>query len=299
MSRRSSHHGHGQSTLRNATSYIFAFFLSLALLAELLLLIAYVGFFSEKGFVSALDSEYYQYTLDYINEEATYYTMPTGYDPSVIEGVFSLAEVRKDVDLSVTSAFRRNEHEPDDTGEREKLTQNVRQLYANDGREISGEDEEIIASYVDEIMSIYRKAVKMPGLDTIANYRNKLVKVTLIAAIAVGVLAILLAVSIVRSHHYVHRGLRYVAYATGGASLLSMVAPGIMLASGYYKGLGVSPKYFYHFCISVIERLLLLCLGGGAAYLLLTLLLIALVASQRKKIITSHRSSHSHANWGA
>lgn len=297
MSRGSSHHRTRPSNTRNAASLVFGFFLSLILFAEVVALAIGANLILEPGFLSLFDKDYYQYVLTYINDEATYYTMPTGYDPKVLDEVFTYRDVQNDVDGYVKSALHGASYPIDDSNLRERLTSNVEAQYASDGKEIGADDEAAITSYVDVIMDIYARAIRLPGLDAITKIRSRVAIPLYAVIIGLPVVIALLARAIMGLHHRVHRGMRYLAYATGGACLLSIVAPAAILASGFYKGLGVSPQFFYHFCMTVIERLLYVCIAGGIIYLIVTVVLIARVAARRKRLVGHRSSSHHHSGY--
>ena len=289
---RVSRHGRGQhkspSKTRDAVSLVFSFFLSLALLSELLCVIAYASVFSKKGFISVFDGEYYQYVLDEITKQATYFTAPTGIDASVLNDVFKLEEVRKDVGRCVSEAYDGNAYEPHSKQAEERLARNVTASLSGSRVEPGENQEKIVDAYVEDIMEIYRSNIKLPGLDALARVRNKSIQYLIITMGVIASFGVVLAVSILKSHHYVHRGMRYTAYAFGGAALMSILAPAAMRISGFYKGIGLTPRYFYHFGVSFVERVLFLCMIGGIAFLILTLVLIVIINNKRKAIMSKN-----------
>lgn len=281
-----------KSTGRNAVSLIFSFFLSLSLLALTVLLIARFGILSESRFLSTLDDAYYQYTLNYINEQTGYYTLPTGLASSVLDDVFTVSEVRSDVNANVVNAFRHVDSDIDTTHAEERLSANVAQFFSDNGVEASEETQQITDTYVDEIMDIYRTAVRMPGLDAIVKVRDIFMRYFPFALIALLALSVVLIVTLLRLHHFVHRGMRYVAYATGGAALMSFVVPFMLYHSGFYRGLKLTPQFFYHFGVSFIEHVLKTCLLGSLVLLVVTIALIVVINVMRKQAKRHHSSSH-------
>lgn len=279
-----SHHGHGSSSAKISNS-ILSFFLSLLLCVELVLIVGFVCFFWQPGFASIFDDDYYAYVYDYVNKQALYYTLPTGYDESVVDGVFTLSEVHGDVQGYVSASFKGGNYRIDETDERARINQHLSELYRRDGKEFDAEARSYADAYADELMAVYRKGIELPALDAFALVRARLVTVVLIAIVAIALLCVALIASLLSSHHYRHRGMRYVAYATGGAFLLGTVGPAAVYLSGFYKGLNVTPQFFYHFCVSMIERVIFLCLIGSCIYLVLTFVLIARVAKRRSRLV--------------
>lgn len=282
-------HGHGHTGSRQVVSLIFGFFLSLALLAEVLLLVVHVGIFSQASFLSALDDAYYEYALSYINDQATYYTLPTGIGTEVLDGVFGEGELRRDVEGYVNGAFIGVNYDPDLSKIEGKLHDNVIAFFGESGVEVTAETEDIASSYAGEIVDIYRSVAKMPGLDAIASVRSRLVQYTLIGAVVIAVLLVVLVVALVRMHHYAHRALRYVAYALGGAAIMAFAVPFAIWRSGAYLGIGLTPQYFYHFGVSLIEHVLRLCMIGGGVLLVMMLAMIVVVGVLRRKVIERHK----------
>lgn len=282
--------GHSNSKTRNIVSYIFSFFLSISLMLFTVVVVMRIGVFSDGGFTSMLDEEYYAYTLNFINDEAKYYTLPTGIDPSVLEDVFTNAEVHSDVDACITTSFNGVEFEPDTTSARERLTENVKKLFEADGVDTgdSGNSNDIIKAYVDDIMKIYLEAVRMPGMELIVQVYNMFHKYFIFVAAGLLVLIAVLTLVLIKLHHFPHRGLRYVAYATAGAALMSFVIPFVIYMGGAYKNIGLSPEYFYHFGVSLISRVLHLCMLSAAVLLLITFIVILIIRYMRAHLKRHH-----------
>ena len=286
-------HNGSQSKSRtsNIVSYIFSFFLALDLLLIALLFILNSGVFSERSLISALDGKYYSYVQEYVESQANYYTLPTGINPDVLKGVFTLENIQINVNKCFTSAINNTEFKPDFTAERGKLLENVTASFAADGVTIAegNEANAVAESYVNEIMEIYKSALEIPGLSAIARVQDVYSKMFPIAVILLVVLAIALLVVLLRLHHFLHRGMRYVAYATGGAALMITVAPACLQVSGYFNGLNLQPQYFYYFCVSTISRLLRLCLIGGAVFAVMTVVLVVICGVLRGNVQHHHR----------
>lgn len=281
------------SRTRNWVSLVFSFFLALALVAEAALLIVHVGVFSEGGFLSVLDETYYQLVRTYVDDQCYYYTIPTGIKPEVARDLFTVEDVQYDVRQHILGTFAGSEYEPDMSAAEELLTERVNSFFTESGVKLSAETDEICSTYVSEIMDIYRDVVKMPGLGTIANIRNSYMKYSLLGSVVVGLAIIILTVTIQRLHHFPHRGMRYLAYATGGAALMCFVVPSYMYLSGVYLGLNFTPQYFYHFGTSLVAHVLKLCMFAGLGLLVVTVVLILVIASLRGRS-ASHGGHHRH-----
>lgn len=282
----------GRSRTRDTVSIVFSFFLALSLVGITVPSAVRFGLVTEGGILSIVDETYCGYVLDYVEKEATYYTMHTGIDPKVLEGVFTTDEIQANVHTYVSGALGGYNFEPDVDAPRERLTQNVRDLFASDGVDLAEntDAEEVVQTYVDEIIGFYASTMKPTGTDAIVKVYSLYRRYYPIAMVALVALATLLTTLLVRLHHFLHRSLRFVAYATGGAALMGFVVPFVLFASGYFKGLSVTPQYFYYFCVSLIERVLALCMTGSAVLLVLTVVLAIVIARMRKSAVRRHRS---------
>lgn len=287
-------HRHRKGHTRDGVSYVFSFFLSLVLMALVLLVALNGGAFSERSIISVLDDAYYGYTLDFIETETKNYTLPTGIDPAVLDDVFNLDRIQVNVNRYLTSVYEgTSKFEPDTKEERDRLTANVTNVFARDGVDVveGNEASEITKAYVDEIMEIYTGAIKLPGMDVYARVQNVFSQVFPVVLIVLIMLAAVLIIIITQLHHFVHRALRYIAYATGGATLMCFVVPFAIYALRMYKGLNVSPQYFYHFCVSLISHLLRLCMMGSLVLLVTTIGLVVICSVMRERVNSGrHRS---------
>lgn len=271
-------------------SLIFSFFLSICITLVVVLGTARLGLFSLQGFLAIFDDTYFESVLTYTNERITAYTYPTGIDPHVVDDVVTREDVERDVTGMVRAAFEGAEYEPDLSEIESRLTANVLTFLVEGNAEVSGKSGEIVTTYVDEIKDIYLDVVRLPALDSIAKVRSTYVgSLTIALAISLA-LAVVLTIGIRGLHHFLHRSLRFVAYATGGASLMCLVGPLIVYLSKAYEGLILKPHYLYHFGITAITRTLVTVIVCGAVLAAVTFLLTVAIRRMRDAVI--HRHSH-------
>ena len=271
-----------KSFLRNLVSLIFSFFLSLVLVGISLLTIVQLGVLRESSILSVLDKEYYKACLKTIEDEAYYYTLPTGIDGSVLTDVFTHDELKYDVDMSLREAFAGKEYEPDTTLQAARLRENTHRYLQESNAQLTDDADEIVDAYVDEIMEIYRTYAVMPGLEYLIKAKEAAGNYLLIGIAVLTVFALLLIIAIIKLHEYKHRSFRYLAYAFGGAALMCSAAPGLVYFTDKYKGLNLAPEYFYRFVLSIVEQLLKTCLFAGVIWLIAMVLTIVMVVMMRR-----------------
>lgn len=273
----------------NIGSIVLAFFLCLTLFLDTLVVITRLGFLSSKGVSSMLNDSFYSSMLGYIEDQATYYTMPTGIDTGVVKNVVTDGDIKRDVAGHINAAFNGVTYTPKIDGISERLRKNINDRFKVDGVDTNtSEVKDIVNSYVGEILNIYTETVKVPGLDALAKVYKIMSKYSLIAILALSVFALVLVVVIVKSHHFPHRGMRHVDYALGGTGLMLLVGPAIIYLTHAYEGLNVSPEYFYLMCISFVDFFLRACMVAGAVFIVLAILLVFVIKHKRNHLKVRH-----------
>lgn len=262
---------------RKIISYTFSFILSLFLLLGTVCVVALTCLFSEGFFFSVINDDYYAAVLSDVITEAEDYTIPAEFDVSVLDGVFTVADVKHDVNGHVTAAFRGYSYTPDMETENNKLYANVAAYIAESGVKVEGDADTVIAAYIVEIDKIYLERVRLPGINLIKVAREKIKGVVTFALIVLFALSLILIVVLLKLYRYPHKGLRYVSYAAGGCTLMSFVLPFILYLSKVYAHVQVSPEYFYHFVTNYLRQILFSFMQAALIWLVLNIVCIVFI----------------------
>lgn len=273
------------SKYRKVIAYLLSFILSLLLLLSTLCLVAYFRVMSERHIINTLGDEYYEGVLKTAVASAEDITMPTGIDVSVIDGVFDIDGVKRDVNGYISAAFAGETYTPDTEASDNRLYKNVSEFLDSHDVTLVNEKKETIDAYIKEINAEYALHTKLPGLGIISKYRTKYLKIVTIAFFVLLGLSVIITAIIIRMYRHPHRGMRFIAYATGGTALMALAAPLYLLIGGRYKGLNLSPEHFYNFAIRLITRLLVSCVIAAVIWLLITAALAFAIQMMRKKLI--------------
>jgi hypothetical protein len=276
---------------------VLAFFLAIALFLEAALAVLNFGVLSKWGFRSACDDEFYGYLTRYVNEQAYYYTLPTGIDPEVLEDVFVQDNIQSSFESNLSSLLDGASNTLNVAKPATTLRENTIAFLEAHKAGLSEDVDTIADAYVEQIMEVYRTSARLPGLQTLAGYRAKAMRISLVAALVLAVCACVLIASIMGLHHFPHRALRHVAHALGGTALMCMIAPGALLAWKPYRGLAVVPQFFYHFCLRVIERGLMGMICAGLVLLAANVVLVFVIANMRAHAKISHVHAHRSSGW--
>ena len=211
------------------------------------------------------------------------YTMPTGVDVSVLEGVFTEYTIREDVKNYVIHTFDDNSFEVDTTDIHNVLKANVDAFLREQGIDPATETK-AVEDYVEEICNIYRDRIKLPGINYLPRFSKLLRSYTLYVVIGAALFALINLFLCVKLHSYLHRGLRYVVYSFSGAALMTFAAPFVAYMNGFYKNLQISPNYFNHFIVTYIESVFGQMFIWAGAFLVLSIISLLVVAAMRKNV---------------
>lgn len=271
---------------RKFVSIIFSFLLAVVLTVIGLILVAQAAV-REFSVNQVFNAEFMQAARNYIEETVSDYTLPTGIDLEVVDELFTEEKVKEDIRQAVSAAFSGTEFSPDLSGLRGELVRRVTELFLNSG--MTGEDtSEIIETYADEIMDIYKDAFDVPGLSALTEMSRRYGTYLWIALIIAVIFALALIVICLRLHHWPHRGLRYVAYAAGGACLMTLAAPLALYITRLYEKLQITPQYVYICFMNYIRYILILLFVIAAFWLIVTIILAIAVGILRKKAVRRH-----------
>lgn len=255
---------------RTVISYLFSFILSMFLLLMTVCLASLNILFSEGFFCRVIGDEYYQSVLSEIVTQAEDYTLPVGFDVSVLDGVFTIDDVRHDVNGHITAAYRGYQYTPDMETENNRLYANISASLEEDHVDMEGDVKDIIDAYVKDIDGIYLGEVPMPGIALIKAAREKVKGIVSTAAIVLFVLSLALSVVLVKLYKYPHHGLQYVTYAAGGCTLMSFGVPFYLWMTRVYARVFVTPEYFYVFVSEYLKQVLESFMRISLLWLLIT-----------------------------
>ena len=278
---------------RQFVSILFSFLLSILLVLLSILVILRIAASESSIQKIANDKTYHGIILGDIQNSAHDYTLPTGIDPAVLEDVFEETEVSRDVKIAISNAFAGIVDTEPDTSELEKrIKAKVTEFYENDSEQLVNVDmDSVVQAYARDIAEIYTNGVKIIGIEYVYKASTFLSRYAPVAIMLVALLCGVLAMMCVRMHHYPHRGLRYVAYATGSAALSVFAGPFALYVSRIYTKLNISYHSLYYIVTAFISHVLFLFFFAAAALVLLTVLVIILIGVRRKQVIKAENDN--------
>ena len=265
-------------------SVLFSFLLSLLLVLTSLLIITRIAV-SKTAIENLVKSEdFYNILLTNIEDQARDYTIPTGIDTSVPTGVFSIDDISFDIYNYVECAFLGSPYEPNILPLQKRIKAKATDFYANNV-EMTEEILDVIEAYSDDICELYSTNINITGLNYICDFCSvfsRLFPLFMFFAIAGIFFLIRLCIKL---QNFPHRGLRYVAYASGGASLILFVGPFVLFISKIYTRININNYPLYFLVTSFVKNTLML-LFIAAAVLTVTVFVLLFVISKKKLQLT-------------
>ena len=268
-------------------SLLFSFLLSLLLVLLSVLVILRITISETSLQKIANDKTYHEIIMEDIQNSAHDYTLPTGIDPAVLDGVFDETEITRDVRLALSNAFAGiAEAEPDTTALKNRIKAKATAFYDQSDEDLADVDlEAVVDAYANDIAEIYTNGVKIVGVEYVAKLSSFFTRYSPVAMLLVLLLCGVLVMMCIRLHYYQHRGLRFVAYATGAAALSVFAAPCALYVSKVYYRINIAAHSLYYVITAYISHILVMFFFAAAVLLVLTAVLIVLISVKRKKVI--------------
>ena len=293
--------------LRTILSFLFSFLTALSLLILSVTCVVRIVF-SEGYTKSCLAPEFFSGLEEKLIEEAKDYTIPTGLDTSVVDGVFDLSTIKADVEANIDNTFKIRQFNVNTEKQEGVLRANVMNFLESEGvatvpvnpeesekeldeesvkeyNEAVIETENAVNEYVNEIMDMYSKKIKISALDYLVKLGNdyqKYFPFLMIISVLFGLFNGFLCVKV---HKLPHRGLRYLVYAFGGGFIMTFTAPFVLFVNGFYNRLNITPEYFKLFIVTYVKGAIEMLMAVSGIWLLVAIALLPLIYFLRKKYL--------------
>lgn len=272
------------NTSKNVISVVISFVLSIVGAMLGCLLAVYFGFFNTNHIITSFNKvDYYSRVTKNFEEKAWEITMPLGLPKEVLDGVADINKVSRDVKGDLSAGLDQSDYTVNTADLKETLAANVREHFQKENMELDENQEQVLTEYQTAIEAEYISNVGIP-LIRYFGYAKSLYTKVMAAGIPVCIFLIVSAITLlVKLRQWKHRGVRYVSYGTLGSMLMTGGIPLVLLVTGAYKKLQMSPDYFYDFIMQYIKGGLSMFLYIALTWGLISLMLIYLVGKLMKK----------------
>ncbi len=270
--------------IQKAISLILSFLLMIFIFLFVVSMILKMGTFNQNTITKCMTKcDYYNYLADYINDEISSYTIPTGLPEEVLEDAVRSSDTKHDADNYIENIYNGKTFEADTKHLTDTINSNI-QTYIDENKiELSDEQQEYVNEYIESVKDIYIKAVQVPFAEYFAKFYNLINKYFIPVIIVLLILISITALTIIKGQKWIHRAFRNMAYGTCGSALMLIMLPLYMLVTRFYERIDLSPEYFYRFMVQYASDFLLHFIYGGISCLILTIILIIMVNPLKKR----------------
>ena len=188
-----------KNKLRIIFGYLFGFITTLLVLALTILLIAKFTVF-ERSYVNNIleKNNYYTNVYNDIIEDIKDYNMSSGFPDELFDEIFTLDEVRNDINTFIDNAYLGKTTTLDTTAIRERITESIDEYLTSNNVEVTNDTD--LESFKDEIIKIYTNQICLyktvdgfvGHLNKAYNLINKAIIITAVIFIVVLLISIIL-----------------------------------------------------------------------------------------------------------
>lgn len=274
-----------KTIIQSFISATFAFLLTLLFVALFICAGFIVGVFNDRSIIRKInESNYYNKVYETLTEKAEELVQEVGLPPSVLVEVITLDRVYisgKNY-IEQTLAGKKAEGKTDKI--REILTQNIQQYFDNEDIIQTTElntDIEVIISRVEQE---YKQGIEFQFINYITTYQSEFQDLMKIIVPILLVLISILCYFLIRMQKYIHRGIRYIAYAMIASSGITIITSAFLLLTKQYEKVEASPKYYYDFVVSYLNWDMKIFLYLGFLGVILSVLLVSLVGFLKNRV---------------
>lgn len=243
-----------KSLLQGLISVLFAFLLTLLLIAFYLCIGTNFGVFSSKSITKAInESNYYNNVYEdlIISSEET--LLSVGLPTSVITEVITLERVYIGGKNYVEDALQGRTSEVNTDKLHAELKNNINLYLQQEGIVQTETLDSDIKEVVQVIEANYRGALQLPMVNSLMQYKEQYNNILRIVLPIIIVLISILCFFLIKIQNYIHRGMRYIAYALIASTLIIAITAAILLITKGYAGVNAAPEYYKNFVVAYLE----------------------------------------------
>lgn len=274
--------------VKKITSWLVAFISSVVLVGLCVLGILHFTLFNEQFMIDAAKKANYSQTITKeINTSIADLGRASNIPSSIFSDTVSENDVSDNLSRYIKAIYQNQTFELVGTKQVETTLDRKIQEYAQQkGLEIDASSQQAIDNLKQQVTDRYQKYIEIPYLLTygskVISYKKQLTIFIVICSIA---LLLLLFSGVHFTSRLLHRRLRYLATIVGGAGLMLIVLPTILLISGFTKRLAINSKALYDFIVTYLTSFIQTFIYWGIACLIAYFALLIISEIKRKKVL--------------
>ena len=207
----------------------------------------------------------------------------SGLDESFFDDLLSSVEIYDDTEVYFEEYYSGKSTVVDTTKFRQNFNSALdKYIEKNNIQDVDSDSREYLVKYASRI---YVSSVEVPFFSNASTYILALKKVMpfVIAGLCVMIAAIVLV--IVFTNSWKHRALKYLCYATSGATLTVGIIPTLVFISGKIQQINISSRALYTVFVQSANSVMISLSIVAAAFLIISLTLFFVHMNMRKKLI--------------
>lgn len=266
-------------------SCVYAFLLTLIFTA--LFVCAGLGFgvFNDRGIISNLNvSNYYNKVYQKLQERTSRDIEAAGFPQAVLEDSITLERVYITGKNYQEAILSDGEASVKTDKLRQTLDQNLRQYLKAKGVKVTDELTKKLDGLTETIVQDYTDAIELPLLQSIMEYRTNYLSTILYLVPILIVLDGILCFFLLRLYRYIHRGIRYIAYAMLSASLLISLSSGYLMITKPYLSITAQPEYYQNFLQTYLRWNITVFIYVGGMGMILAWVLMSLISYLKNRM---------------
>lgn len=284
--------GHSSFWISTIIAFLLAIFLTMASYLGGI----YFGLFNKALLLDSVNkTSYYNSIMDYTLEKVEALAIPMGLQPEVFDNVFTLDETYAEGKAIMQANLNGKEYTPDTSKVVDRLVSNINIYLNQQNLKITSEQQANITTFANTVANEYAHNLSLPYIKYYTNIRNMFAKLVYIGMPVLLVLSAFAVFLLLKLHSWLHRALRYIAYSTLAASLMTAILPIFLLINGSYKHLNISPEYFYNFMVNYITQSLFTFIYVSLLLFAISIVIIAVIYFRRRELTKKkHQNHHRH-----
>lgn len=274
--------------IKKIISYLLTFVLIVLLVVSVAITIVSKTILSEKYILGVLDkNNYYTEMYHEILESFKDNTIQSGLDETILDGVMTEEQVKKDIQSLIHYLYTGTKMSIDTEGVKTRLQEKINQVIQENNKKVNSSEQQEIDIYVNTIANIYSDGIAyaekyIPTIQSVlSKIQNTLTRVQMIPYVAIIVVAILLlAINKKES-------LKYFSIASISTGILFIILKIIESSTMRIQNILILNKAFSNVLINAIQNIMFIFLFVGIIFSIIGIIL-SLIANKKSENVAKH-----------
>lgn len=266
-------------------SCLYAFLLTLILVILFISAGAGFGILNSKSIIRNMnESNYYSMVYEELYAKTSQELEAAGFPKTLMKNVITQERVYISSKNYAEATLNSENTEIKTDRITQDLTNKLEQYRKAKGIILTAEQEVEVTKLVGLVEKDYVAAINLPLLQSIVECRaNYLSSMMYLLPILI-LLVIVLCYFLLRMYHYLHRGLRFIAYAVISASSLILAMAGYLMITKAYEDVMAEPEYYQSFIRMYLRWDINVFLYIGGLGMILALVLISFISYLKNRM---------------